>query len=77
VKKTRITDLEKFVLEHIVRPYQDTGGFGDKRLTSLPLPMDCIIDMLNEENKWSRLVLERISKIGFYFPKYIKHPIDR
>jgi hypothetical protein len=75
MKKTRITDLEKFVLEHIVRPYQDRGGFGEEQLNSLPLPMDCIIDMLNEENEWTKLVLNRISKIGFTFPEYIKHPL--
>ena len=71
----KITDLEKFALQHIVRPFQTTGGFGDESLKSIPVPLECLCDMLNEETEWSKLVLDRISRIKFRFPGYIKHPL--
>ncbi len=73
----RITDLEKFALEHIFRPYQNKGGFGkwDERIKALPVPLECLCDMLNKETEWSKLVLDRIQKIGFKFPPYVKHDL--
>ncbi len=70
----KITDLEKFALEHIVRPYQDGLGLGfDERVTKLPFTLDELADKLKKNNEWSRMVLDRIRRIKFYFPEYINH----
>ena len=79
MKKNRVTDLEEFALYHIIKPYQELGGFGtfEENIKTLPVPLECLCEMLNEENEWSKLTLDRISKIGFYFPSYIKHDLVR
>lgn len=70
----RITDLEKFCLEQIWRPYQSLAGY-DRRLTSLPMSLVETAAKLREDSEWSRHVLDRLKAIGFTFPGYIHHPL--
>jgi hypothetical protein len=70
----RITDLEKFSLEEIWRPYQSLRGF-EKRLDAPPYNLGDTARMLKDVSHWSRCVLDRLHKIGFNFPTYIQHPL--
>lgn len=71
----RITDLEKFALEHVWRPYRDRMGF-DARLEVMPRNLEDTAKLLiTDESGWSDLVLDRITAIKFYFPNYIVHPL--
>jgi hypothetical protein len=73
----RITDLEKFALEQIWRPYQNHISLGiEKRLEALPMSIEeTAVKLIQDETGWSKLVLDRISAIGFRFPYYISHPL--
>lgn len=72
----RVTDLEKFSLEQIWRPYKTlVDGLPEGRLMSPPYNLGDTTRMLQENNEWSRCVLSRISAIGFTFPAYINHPL--
>lgn len=68
----RVTDLEKFALEHIWRPYQTLAGFEEGRLLSLPMSLDETARKLGEPTEWSDLVLNRIRAIGISLPSYIQ-----
>jgi hypothetical protein len=68
----RITDLERFALEEIWRPYQNIAGYEDG-LKALPKSIDETAQMLALDTEWSRRVLSRIAAIGFSFPGYIRH----
>lgn len=70
----RVTDLEKFSLEQIWRPYQTLKGF-EKRLDAPPYNIGDTARMLHDVNWWSRRVLDRLHKIGVSFPTYIQHPL--
>lgn len=70
----RVTDLEKFCLEHIWRPYQNLAGY-ERRLTALPMSLEQTAEKLREDSEWSRLVFGRLNAIGFRFPSYIHHPL--
>lgn len=68
----RITDLDKFAKEEIYLPFQ----------TLIPLPRNetepylvWAMRALEDNSPWKRTVLNRITRIGFYFPEYIKHPL--
>ena len=74
-KKTKVTDLEKFALEQIFRPYQTMIGLGDEPITRLPIPLKDVPNILNANPEWWAAVKDRIIRCGFYFPEYIKHPI--
>jgi hypothetical protein len=71
----RITDLEKFALEQIWRPYQNHDAFGyERRLESLPMSLEETAQaLITDTTGWSKLVLDRICAIGFSFPSYISH----
>lgn len=70
----KVTDLDKFSLEQVWRPYQTKAGVGDDaRLTSSPMNLDDTAAKLAEDTEWSRLVLSRIRACNFYFPPYVKH----
>ncbi len=75
MKKIKVTDLEKFVLEQIFRPYQIALGIGDKRLERLTKEynLDTARELLIRNKEWGKLVLFRASRCGFYFPDYIHH----
>lgn len=71
----RITDLERFALEHVWRPYQNKMGY-EKRLERLPVSLEETAKLLvTDETGWSKSVLDRIAAIGFRFPPYINHPL--
>lgn len=76
MKKKKVTNLEKFALEQIFRPYQTMLGF-EKRLEKLPFSIDEIPNLMANNPEWASVVLDRIKRIGFYFPVYIKHDIVR
>lgn len=71
----KVTDLEKFSLEEIWRPYQTMAGVAEGRLTKPPLGLDGTADALSKDTDWSRAVLSRVRDCGFYFPSYVKHPL--
>lgn len=71
----RVTDLEKFALEQIWRPYQTKMGYDD-RLTSLPVSLEKTAELLaTDDTGWATVVLDRITRIGIRFPTYIQHPL--
>jgi hypothetical protein len=70
----RITDLEKFSLEHVWRPYQTLMGH-ERRLESPPVSLEETARLLSIDNYWSQCVLDRIRGIGFTFPRYVHHPL--
>jgi hypothetical protein len=70
----RITDLDKFSLEQIWRPYKTRAGIDEKTdLSVAPMSLDDTAEKLTEDTEWSRLVLSRIRACKFYFPSYVKH----
>ena len=74
----RITDLEKFALEQIWRPYQSTVGY-EKRLERLPVSLESTAESLKQDTEWTRCVLDRLRGIHRHrritFPTYIQHPL--
>ena len=70
----RVTDLEKFSLEQIWRPYQTLKGF-EERLMSAPYNLGDTARMLQEDDEWSRAVIYRLCGIKPTFPAYIVHPL--
>lgn len=74
----RITDLEKFALEQIWRPYQSTVGY-EKRLERLPVSLESTAEFLQQDTEWSGLVLSRLRGMHRHkritFPSYIQHPL--
>ena len=75
MENLKVTDLEKFTLEQIFRPYQNALGIGDKRLERLTkdFNVNTARGLLIKNKKWAKLVLSRITRCHFYFPDYIKH----
>ena len=79
----KITDLEKFCLEHVLRPFQGMEWLEKiskgKRFEKMPFSMEILLEKLKEKSEWSEEVLGRICRIhlqkGLYFPNYINHPI--
>jgi hypothetical protein len=73
----RVTDLEKFALEEVWRPYQTLMGY-EKRLERLPVSLEETAKLLVvDETGWSKCVLDRIAAIGFTFPSYVQHTLVR
>lgn len=71
--RRRVTDLEKFALEEVWRPYQSRMGYDD-RLDRLPMTLEETAKLLvTDDTGWSKLVLDRIAAIGFSFPAYVQH----
>ena len=70
----KITDLEKFAFEEIIRPYKDFLEL-ENRPEKNPYTLEEISSKLINDLEWSELVLTRIFDIGVYFPSYINHPI--
>ena len=71
----RVTDLEKFSLEQIWRPYQTLKDLPEGRLTSAPFNLGETARMLQYDTYWSRCVLNRLCGIKPTFPAYIVHPL--
>lgn len=71
----RVTDLEKFALEEVWRPYQNMLGY-EERFERLPLSLEETAKLLiTNDTGWAECVLRRISAIGFTFPSYIHHAL--
>lgn len=70
----RVTDLEKFALEEIYRPYQTLLGF-EERLTALPYSLEQTAELLSIKSYWTDCVVSRLHGIGITFAKYIEHPL--
>jgi hypothetical protein len=77
MKTTKVTNLEKFTLHQIFRPYQTMLGIGDKTLNKLTKEynVDTARELLIKNKEWAKLVLSRISRCHFRFPDYINHPL--
>ena len=73
----KVTDLEKFVLEQVYRPYQSmlTGKINSLERLGGEFQLDNVIPLMRKNPEWKKYVLDRISLCGFYFPSYIKHPL--
>lgn len=73
----RVTDLEKFALEQIWRPYQGMCGLCEyePRLERLPMSLEETAAQLLTDTEWSRCVVGRLAGIGITFPSYISHPL--
>lgn len=73
----RITDLEKFALEQIWRPYQNHSSLGfERRLEALPMSLEeTAKKLITDETGWAECVLDRVSAIGFTFPSYVCHSL--
>ena len=69
----RVTDLEKFALEHIYRPYQTMIGL-EKRLERLnkDFNLENAVSHLKENPNWAAHVLDRIKRGNVVFAKYLK-----
>jgi hypothetical protein len=71
----RITDLDEFALTQIWRPFQTMMGH-ETRLERSPMSLALTAQLLvTDETGWSDAVLDRVCKIGFTFPDYVKHPL--
>ncbi|MCV9909969.1 hypothetical protein OIV19_20430 [Brucella sp. HL-2] len=74
----RITDLEKFALEQIWRPYRSTVGY-EKRLEHLPVSLESTAESLKQDTEWTRCVLDRLRGMNRHrritFPSYVQHPL--
>ena len=76
-EQIKVTDLEKFVLEEVYRPYQRVLGISDETLlkSNKQYGLENARELLIKNKEWARAVLNRITKCHFYFPSYIKHPL--
>ena len=83
---TRITDLEKFSLEEVWRPYWPSYDRGDlpryvsthgnlERLTAAPVGLTETAEALKVDDDWSRMVLGRLTSCRYTFPDYVQHPL--
>lgn len=75
----RVTDLERFSLEDIWRPYQGMPGSGlpwsDKRLKKVPMSLEETAALLRVPSPWSGAVLSRLARCKVVFPSYVQHPL--
>ncbi len=72
----RVTDLDKFALEEVWRPYQNRSGLSHgERFESIPVTLEETAQLLSVDSEWSQCVLRRIAAIGFSFPPYVVHPL--
>lgn len=69
MKKIKVTNLEKFVEQHIRLPYQNSCAESNKVF------LHNVIEYAEKYPQWWQLVIGRINAIGFRMPKYINHPL--
>lgn len=69
----RVTDLEKFALEHVYRPYQTMIGL-DKRLERLnkDFNLENAVSHLKNNPNWAAHVLDRIKRGKVVFAEYLQ-----
>ena len=68
--ETKVTDLERFAIEHVREPHKSL----------LPCPtarysLSELVVLLETPGEWRDKVLNRIVRCGFQFPDYINHPL--
>lgn len=78
----RVTDLERFALEQVWRPYwrqrPEFDGVNDgSRLKKLPKSIEVTAAELAIQSTWSDLVIGRLAKCrpAFEFAPYVVHPL--
>ncbi len=80
----KITDLEKFALEHVWRPYwpmhpnagpRQANGTPERYGDKLRHTLMQTLSALQENREFREAVLSRLSGIGVFFPGYIKHDL--
>ena len=82
----RVTDLEKFSLEEVWRPYWPTYDRGDlprpvnahgmlERLQVAPASLAATADALQVDDEWSRRVIRRLASCDVEFPPWVLHPL--
>lgn len=76
---SRVTDLEKFALEQVYRPYWNTliidlGVVPEGRPDRLTknVNLENAVSLLKAHPKWANLVIDRISRCKFTFAKYLE-----
>lgn len=75
---TKITDLDKFVLEQVYRPYQKILlGSNTKRMERLDSTynLNTVMDVIDDNPQWALDVMGRIVRCNFTFPDYVQHPL--
>lgn len=71
----RVTDLDKFALEEIWRPYQTMKGY-ERRLERSPMSLTCTAaELANDTTGWADRVFNRLRGIGVRFPSYVKNEL--
>lgn len=73
----RVTDLEKFALEHIWRPYwADAPLMRGPRPERLPMGLGTTVRLMEmDDTGWTDMVVNRLAEIGVDFPDYVQHPL--
>lgn len=72
-ERRKITDLERFAFEEVMRPYGPLLGYG--HLKALPVPMGEIPALAGANPEWWSHVTDRLWRCGFWFPTYLVHPL--
>lgn len=72
----RVTDLEKFSLEQIWRPYATLLGITGS-LKFAPLTIEGTAELLRSDHapEWRKCVLGRLAQMRVEFPSHIQHPL--
>jgi hypothetical protein len=84
VSSYRVTDLEKFSLEDVWRPYWRSYDRGDLprpvdahgnlvRPAAPPLTLAETAAALRVDDRWSRLVIQRLARCDVEFPEWVRH----
>ena len=70
----KVTDLDKFCLEEIWRPYWSMV-YPEGIPRRSPMSLEQTAQKLCEDSDWSKCVLDRLSKLKLHFPDYVQHPL--
>ena len=75
----RVTDLDKFSLEEIWRPYwpmrTDLRSATRPHLKRAPKSLADTAAELSIQSKWSDAVIDRLSRCRYVFPEWVQHPL--
>jgi len=69
----RVVDLEAFILANIVRPFAHHANYAEEEINSLWCNIDDFIVEAKLKPEWWELVIQRLSKIDFYFAYWLKN----
>lgn len=74
---TKTTDLDMFALEQVYRPYSSMLFGVDVRFDHLSkeYQLDTVLDMFAGNPEWRDIVMDRIYRCDFQFPRYVIHPL--